>query len=83
MVVLGWGAISYERGAPVHPQAAGEARTALDAVREKSKAVSIPHPHPETRNPKPETRDPKPETRNPKPETRNPKPVIQNPEPET
>ena len=76
MLVLGRGAVSYERSTPVTSKVTrfkngwGPLLACKNTPGTRNK--------PETRNLKPKTRNLKPETRNPKPETRNPKSETRN-----
>ena len=72
MVVLGGGAVSYERGIPVKPKP--ECAEAKCEFEQERLMACTTKQAPSTRNPKPETRNPKPETLHPAPYTLNPTP---------
>ena len=65
MVVLGGGAVSYERGTPVNPEPDPPLRRGAGAGAYPGVSTI------KTRNSRPETLDTKSETRNPRPEIRN------------
>ena len=81
-MVLGGGAVAYERG-PLYmaPMASIRGTHVQQKPQNSWCTPSILNPKPETRYPKPEKRNPKPEKRNPKPDTRYPKNETRNPHP--